>query len=56
VIRECEECDTQVWYDTNQKLPSPPDVVLEREVVLCITCTAIHGMLGNEPMKWADPE
>ena len=55
VIRQCEECDTKVWYDTQQKIPTIPDKVLEREVILCITCAAIHGMIGDEPMKWADP-
>ena len=56
VIRKCEECDAPIWYDTQQKLPNPPDIVLEREVLLCMECTAVHAMLDDEPMKWVDQD
>lgn len=57
VVRQCEECDKDVWYDTRQTAPVPPEgVTIEREVVLCLNCTAIHAVLDKEPMKWANDE
>jgi len=58
VIKNCMECDTPVWYDEAQVVPSPPsdyDVEPE-EILLCLTCTAIHGALDDEPMIWLTEE
>lgn len=57
VMKQCEECDVDVWYDTHQVAPpTPPGFTIEREVILCLNCTAIHAMLDDEPMKWTPPE
>ena len=57
VIEQCEECGRDIWVDTRQVMPPPPDGMhIDGEVRLCLQCTAIHGMLDDEPMKWIGPE
>jgi hypothetical protein len=58
VVRNCMECDAPIWYDTAQSMPAPPEGmnVEPEEILLCLTCTALHGSLDKEPMIWLDPE
>ncbi len=55
VIEQCAECDRDIWVAPNQVVPVPEDIVIDGEVRLCLACTAIHGALDSEPMKWLGP-
>jgi hypothetical protein len=55
VVRQCEECDRDIWYATNQKTPVVPGVVFEGEVLLCLPCVMMHQSLDPEPPKWVGP-
>lgn len=52
----CDECGDQVWLDPNMPLPNPDNEMIDGDVNLCISCTALHSMLSNQPVKWiAEP-
>jgi uncharacterized protein with PIN domain len=51
--RTCEECDAEVWYYLEQVVPAPLGVDIEREVVLCHRCGALH-MSQDPNAQWAD--
>jgi len=56
VVKDCEECDTAVWYDPAQEIPEPEDedLDIEREVILCMRCGYLHMSL-EEGVEWAPP-
>lgn len=55
VVRQCGECDRDVWYATNQAVPVVPGLVFEGEVLLCLPCTMLHQAMDVEPTKWVGP-
>jgi hypothetical protein len=59
VVRDCEECDEAVWYDTKQVIPPIPEDMSpppEREVLLCLQCMVLHVAEDEGPeVKWLKP-
>lgn len=54
VVRQCEECDIDIWYSPNQVLPVMPGIDIEGEVLLCLPCTMYHQSMDEDP-KWLGP-
>lgn len=55
VVRQCEECDRDIWYATRQKPPVILGQTVDGEVVLCLPCTMLHQSLDDEPAQWIMP-
>lgn len=55
IVRQCEECGRDVWFDANQERPIVPGVTFEAEVVLCLHCTALHQLYDSNPVLWVGP-
>jgi hypothetical protein len=55
VVRQCEECDRDIWYATHQKPPVIIGQVSDGEVLLCLPCTLLHQAMDTEPAQWIMP-
>jgi hypothetical protein len=55
-IRQCAECERDIWYHTTQVPPTVPDVeIADGEVLLCLGCTVLHQVVGEDEPKWIGP-
>lgn len=58
VIKVCEECGDDVWYNTAQKIPAPPEGLppITGECVLCMGCAALHIAADDEGVTFLGPK
>lgn len=58
VVKECEECGAEVWYNTAQQIPPLPDGEgpLTGECVLCLICAALHIAADEEEPTFLGPK
>jgi hypothetical protein len=55
IVRQCEECGVDIWYDTAQVPPIVPGMQMDGEVVLCAPCTFLHQAMDEQPPNWILP-